>query len=67
MLVASESNYQKMYGNISTSSEYSAAPACSGCKCNCSACNSCACGRCDTCISACRGCKSFTEDNDIEW
>ena len=66
MLLASESNYQEMYGNISIT-EFSVNPACSGCKCNCSACNSCSCGRCNSCISACRGCKSFVEDSDIEW
>ena len=61
-MIASEFDYNELYGNIAYETDTIVAA-----KCCCVACNSCACGRCTTCISQCTGCKGALLDEELEW
>lgn len=61
-MIASEFDYNELYGNIAYETDTIVAA-----KCRCVACNSCACGRCTTCISQCTGCKGALLDEELEW
>ena len=61
-MVATELDYDALYGSIVIETNELVAA-----KCRCVACNSCACGRCSSCIGQCTGCKGSTMDQEIVW